>query len=253
MNSEWQSIVINEISAAIYVAAGTGKTQHRDRPNHGLVLNDAQSVKDYHFDDGSVLHTQGNSLFYLPKGSSYRVETIKLGSCCAINFEADIESAPFSVCLRKADRISNSFRTAADAWKNRDEFYKIAAMHALYAAIYQAHKELCKPYVSSERMKILNPAIEEINRNFTQNDLCVSHLAALCGVSEVYFRRLFLNALGVSPKEHIIQKRIEYAKSLLRSENFSLCEIALMCGYSESCHFSREFKKRVGVAPRDFV
>ncbi|MBE6591666.1 MAG: helix-turn-helix transcriptional regulator, partial [Ruminococcaceae bacterium] len=75
---------------------------------------------------------------------------------------------------------------------------------------------------------------------------------ALCGVSEVYFRKLFLNSFGVSPKEYMIQKRMDYAKNLLKSGDFSISEIATLCGYTESCHFSREFSKREGISPNQY-
>ncbi len=96
------------------------------------------------------------------------------------------------------------------------------------------------------------PAIEEIERSFTEREISVSRLAKLCGISEVYFRHLFLNAFGVSPKEYVIQKRMDYAKALLKSGDFSVTQVAALCGYAEPCHFSREFKERVGVSPNKY-
>ena len=125
-------------------------------------------------------------------------------------------------------------------------------MRALYDGIYQMQKEEQKQYISGRHLSLIAPAIQEINRSFTENELSISKLAALCGISEVYFRRLFLNAFGVSPKEYIIQKRIEYAKTLLSSEAFSVSEVAALCGYAEPCHFSREFSKRVGMSPTQY-
>ena len=54
---------------------------------------------------------------------------------------------------------------------------------------------------------------------------------------------------GVSPKEYITQKRIEYAKILLSSGDFLVSEVGILCGYAEPCHFSREFSRRVGMIP----
>ena len=112
--------------------------------------------------------------------------------------------------------------------------------------------EMKKSYVSKTHLSLISSAVEEIERSFTQNDLNVSRLAALCGISEVYFRRLFLNTFGISPKEYIIQKRIEYAKALLSSRDFSVTEVGILCGYAEPCHFSREFSRRVGISPAQY-
>ena len=49
MNDQWKNVIITKISAAVYVAPNTGKHIHKDRSYHGLVLNDANSVKDYDF------------------------------------------------------------------------------------------------------------------------------------------------------------------------------------------------------------
>ena len=72
MNKLWESAVITEISVAVYVAPNTGRHIHKNRPFHGFVLNDSEVVRDYCFESGYVMRTEGNSLFYLPKGSSRR-------------------------------------------------------------------------------------------------------------------------------------------------------------------------------------
>ncbi len=253
MNDSWKNIVITEISLAVYVAPHTGKTEHKNRSFHGLVLNDTDGVKDYYFDDGHILRTERGSLFYLPKGSSYCVKTIHYGGCYAINFDADIRDVPFAVTLRNSESLLHDFKTAINTLKSREFFGQAAAMRALYHAIYQIQCELNKQYIPSDRASILLPAIEKIERDFAENNLTVSQLAALCGTSEVYFRRLFLNRFGVSPKEYMIQKRMEYAKELLCSADFSVSEIATMCGYADAGHFSREFSRRIGVPPVQYL
>lgn len=100
MNKQWENITITEIGVAVYVAPNTGKHIHYDRPFHGFVLNDSSSVKDYVFDNGDVMRTEENALFYLPKGSSYHVEQLRMGGCYAINFDAEIEDEPFCINLK---------------------------------------------------------------------------------------------------------------------------------------------------------
>ena len=85
-----------------------------------------------------------------------------------------------------------------------------------------------------------------------RDDLSIKEMAELCGISEAYFRRLFIDKFGISPKDYIINRRIEYAKSLLKSCQFQINEIAEMCGYSEPCHFSREFSRHTGISPKEY-
>ena len=252
MNEQWKNIIITDISLAIYVPPNSGKHIHNNRPYHGLVLNDASSVKDYIFDDGRILHTVPNTLFYLPKGSSYHVESHQIGGCYAINFDSEIHDNPFSVSFRNTEALLHNFKAACDAWKSKSEYARLLSMRALYDGIYKMQKEQKRQYISKTQVSLIAPAVEEIERVFTQNDLTVCELAAMCGISEVYFRRLFLNTFGISPKEYIIQKRIEYAKTLLSSKDFSVGEVGILCGYAEPCHFSREFSKRVGISPMQY-
>ena len=252
MNELWESTIIAEISAAVYVAPNMGRHIHRNRPFHGFVLNDSEVVRDYCFENGYIMRTAGNSLFYLPRGSSYHVEQIQNGGCYAINFDADISDEPFCVSLRNSDQLLHNFKAATEAWKGGDPVRVALAMRALYDAIYRAQAELHKQYLPKAQRLIITPAVEVMDRRFTDNNLSVSYLAALCGVSEVYFRKIFLNSFGVSPKEYMIQKRMDYAKNLLKSGDFSISEIATLCGYTESCHFSREFSKREGISPNQY-
>ena len=253
MKQAWETIVITAIDLAIYVAPGTGAHEHRDRRSHGLVLNDADVVRDYCFHNGKILRTSGNSLFYLPKGSSYRVVTIRPGGCHAINFDASIDDEPFSFVPRDHDPLLQAFKAAAAAWKNNSAFRQNAAMGALYDAVCCLQKEAHRQYVPGNQAALIAPAVEVIEQELTDNALSVSSLATLCGMSEVYFRKVFQHVFGLSPKEYIIRRRMEYAKSLLQSESFTVSEVAALCGYSEPCHFSREFSRRVGVSPSRYI
>lgn len=249
MKINWENTVITEIALAVYVAPNTGKSVHRDRPFHGLVLNDEGAEKEYIFTDGRILHAKGGELFYLPKGSSYTVRDIKIGGCYAINFAAEIKCEPFSLSLRGRERILHNFRAAAAAWRRGETAKNALAMRALYDAVYRIESELPHIYLPSELTSRITPALVRAERDFTDPTLTVSVLASLCGISEVYFRRLFLAQTGLSPKEYLIKKRMEYARTLLLSGDFSVSEVARLCGYAEPCHFSREFDRFFGVSP----
>jgi AraC family transcriptional regulator len=125
-------------------------------------------------------------------------------------------------------------------------------MKSVYDIIYQIQKEMQRKYAPDAQYEMIMPAIEKISSDFTSNDISVKELATLCNISEVYMRKVFINKFGVSPKEYIIDKRISHAKQLLRSGQFSVSNVALLCGYREPSHFSNEFKKIVGVSPTEY-
>lgn len=82
--------------------------------------------------------------------------------------------------------------------------------------------------------------------------LTVSTLANLGNLSVSSFHRMFKKELGITPKEYIIEIRIEKAKKLLRRTNHSLTDIALLCGFSSSAYFSSAFLKSCDISPSQY-
>ena len=101
------------------------------------------------------------------------------------------------------------------------------------------------PYVLREALRI-------INEEYSSPTLTNEGLAAACGVSEVYFRRLFTNHLGTSPKQYIIDLRLKRAKQLLSEDVRSVREISENCGFSNPYHFARLFKEHEGLTPSEY-
>lgn len=207
------------------------------------------------FSDGSVLKTGPNEVYYLPKGSDYRVETVADGGCWAINFGLleQIDEKSFTLQFRNHEVVLKLFKDATAAWKEKTDYCNATIRKSIYHIIVLIKKEHRRSYMPSGKERLIQPAVDAINRDFTKNDLSVKALAKLCGISEAYFRRVFTDKFSVSPKEYIISLRIEYAKRLLQSAQFSVSQVARLCGYFEPCHFSREFSHIVGIAPSKYA
>ena len=99
------------------------------------------------------------------------------------------------------------------------------------------------------RFEIIKPAVSYIHDKYTAEKISVDMLSGLCGISPEYFRRIFKNFYGISPINYINNLRLSRAKELLESQLYSVSEVAMQCGYKEMCHFSREFKRAMGISP----
>jgi len=77
-------------------------------------------------------------------------------------------------------------------------------------------------------------------------------MADYCCLSEVQFRRVFVQETGMPPKLYLDQAKMEKAAELLRS-GFSASQVSSLLGYADQFHFSRRFKAIKGVSPRHFL
>lgn len=67
-----------------------------------------------------------------------------------------------------------------------------------------------------------------------------------------WFRKLFKSYTGLSPGQYYIQLKIEKAKELLRNENASIKSISFELNFQSSFYFSKIFKEKAGLNPRQF-
>jgi len=99
------------------------------------------------------------------------------------------------------------------------------------------------------------PAIERIRQHVLDSphaDLRVSVLAERAHVSERHLRRLFRDALDVSPREFVQRARLEQAQRLLCESRASVREVARRSGYASADGFSRRFEAAFRVSPRAY-
>ncbi|MEE0946350.1 MAG: AraC family transcriptional regulator [Acutalibacteraceae bacterium] len=255
MFENFNNLIIGKIAIAMYVAPGTGTAIHNNRPFHGLVLSSKGRNVDIIFSDGTVLKTLENDILYLPKGSDYTVVTHSHGEgCWAINFDLldEINTKPFVIKFQNTEQLTELFKKSITAFYNSNDYSNMIIRKNLYQILLTIKKEYDKKYIPSEKTLLLKPAVDIMNTQYMNRDLTVENLSAICGISVAYFRRLFTEKYSVSPKEYIIKRRMDYAKKLIISQQFSISEIAEMCGYFEPCHFSRKFKRYFNVSPSNF-
>jgi AraC family transcriptional regulator len=90
-----------------------------------------------------------------------------------------------------------------------------------------------------------------VGDNLTE-DLSLSQLAALSGVSPRYFAELFRQSMGCPPHRYVLLQRIERAKQGLRDPTFSVTQAGVDAGFQNPSHFARVFRKFVGVSASRF-
>jgi AraC-like DNA-binding protein len=97
----------------------------------------------------------------------------------------------------------------------------------------------------------IRQAIEQLGL-YHYRQWTVDQLAQLAGLSAVQFFRSFRKATGMSPMQYLHRQRMNHAQRRLVEGRDSVKEIAEQVGYLDQFHFSRDFKRWTGVAPKFF-
>lgn len=251
--------VISQIKVALQMPAGSGTPTHKNRPTHGLSYN-VNHVSTYKFSDGTTLTVNSGDCIFIPQNSSY-VVTKNTDRCdknsyfYAINFISSPQNTyrPQVFHVRGKAEVESLFLKATVAWRKKNVGFYEETFSDLYKIIKILKKENLSYAHQSKITNILSPAINYINENYTVENIRISKLAQLCNVSQPYLRKLFDLAFSVSPAVYMRNLRINYAKELINSGEYSIADVSFISGFSDVSYFSREFKKSTGLTPKDYA
>lgn len=81
----------------------------------------------------------------------------------------------------------------------------------------------------------------------------IRDVARFIGIDRTYLYRIFSASERMSPKQYLMQVRIDAAKKMLLSGRYSVGETALSCGFSDAASFCSRFKRVTGMTPKAFA
>jgi AraC family transcriptional regulator len=90
-------------------------------------------------------------------------------------------------------------------------------------------------------------------RTHLDRDLSLTELAEVINISPTYFASLFKQTMGISPRQYVIQQRVEQAKLMLSKTDLEIADIALQVGFSSQSHLTQHFKRFTGKTPSRFA
>ena len=121
-----------------------------------------------------------------------------------------------------------------------------ALLYEIYAAVVKA---ATLAELSSEHTVRLDRVMDYLQENYTDPNLTVEQLAALCNTSAVHFRRTFSRLYHTSPVKFITALRLGRARELLLNTDLPVGEVCKACGYTSLYYFDRVFKREFGIQP----
>jgi len=81
--------------------------------------------------------------------------------------------------------------------------------------------------------------------------ISLDELSSLCSVHKVTISKYFAKYVGSTVLLYQRKIRMIRAMELIHSNEYSLTEVAFLCGFSDQSHFTRYFRQMFGFLPKD--
>lgn len=238
-------IIITAIDSVVTVYSPKGRYDTMvNRGSYGLSFTSDGQITYTH--NGKSFISAPNTAVILPKGQTYTIHGDKDGNFPVINFECENFSADTIITfpIENIKPVMKEFENLKSLFVYNKS--PLLIMSSLYNLIYSI--AIADTYGKNP----LYPAIEFMESNFA-SEISNSILARKCHISEEHFRKQFTKIYGISPKQYIINIRLNMAKQLLSEGTLKINAISEKCGFSNPYHFCRLFKDKTGITPSEYM
>lgn len=249
----------HEFTEIVVVLGGAGfhRTQHSEYPIepgdafliqagqiHGYRIPERIYIANVLFDEAALqipmndLHTMPgyHALFTLEP--LYRKEH---------NFETRLRLAPDQ--LAHVSALIDEFELEAEC--QQPGYVLMTVSHFVQIVVYlsRCYAEADAPAIRP--LLAVGEAIGYLESRLAE-PIALGELAKVAHMSESSLLRAFKRATGRSPIDYHLRLRVGRACDLLRLEHRSITEIAYEVGFTDSNYFTRQFRKTMGMTPRDY-
>ncbi len=203
---------------------------------------------------GDRIRLTKNDVTFVPKGYEYNINTTTDEEVIVIHFRASFSEPPSISSFHSIypDAFVSLFEKLLFTWQNRPCGY-IYRMDALFLSILeQIERQMVEMQADSVIYRIQH-SVDIMHANLSNPTLSVDSLASEAGYCPSYFRRIFHNEMGISPKEYLTNIRIRHAIALLESGYYSVERVSELSGFTGAKYFSTVFKRTTGKTPSSYL
>lgn len=247
--SIWNEMTVTRVDSIFTVSSPRGRFfEMNGREHYGLSFCKDGGRITYRM-DGKEYVSDRTVAVLLPIGGHYTLHGDRAGEFPLINFECDLPpiAREIAVCpLRNPESYLRRYeRMRALMLTGKDHAGIMSLLYDILADL--AHEE------EENLPSVLAPAIAHLGAHLSDPDLTVAKLSQTVNLSEPYFRKLFKEAYGTSPRQYLLELRIRQAKQLLSEKALTVTAISEACGFASVYHFCRAFKRAAGLTPTEYA
>ncbi len=140
---------------------------------------------------------------------------------------------------------------SSDYAKKIEQLPGVSMASKLMSEMFEGYCNLVRRKSMRHYSPLVEKAIACVDADLTA-DLTLRSIAKMNGVSDSYFSTLFKKETGETFIQYVTEKRIDFAKNLLRTTNLQIQTIAQHCGIFDVHYFSKMFKAKVGKTPKEY-
>jgi AraC-like DNA-binding protein len=209
------------------------------------------------------------ALAFAPVGATYKLRVTNTAPGIVMSYRPGFENRLAGENLRRdvrewrlveyePDPAAAQLGRMAQAWFEAEARPDPLYLESLGVAIFArgAHLalrdgQLWRPAAVTGYEARVQRAIDYAHANLA-GPVALTEMAAAAYVSPYHFLRVFKAATGETPHTFVIRLRVERARHLLLSRDWSVEFIALECGFASASHLGQAFRKLTGETPSAF-
>lgn len=204
-----------------------------------------------------ILYPPGMKQWYQGNNAPFRHHWIHFDGPQISRFLSDQQlPAGYAFSIPAAGDVSSEIaRIQKECLEQRPHWQAIAAslLHVLLCTLARQQQEQnLKPH----RRHASHDTLRQVRRKVHQQlhaRWTVAAMASMARLSKTRFSVLYHEIFGISPIEDLLGARLQYCCWLLTNTQLSVSEIAGKCGFDNLAYFSRQFRKRIGCPPSDYL
>lgn len=234
------------VNSAIYPMTNKG------RKHHGFIFT-LKGTETYHFENRDIVAVP-NSVLYLPKESGYSItlegeESVVL----LIDFElhSSEEREAFCVCFGEDASVGSLFAEAERVWNLKGSDCPSVSKSIFYRICSRLIRK-CESCLNTDSYALIEESVKYLHRHYLENSFRIEHLSEIAKISSRYYEKLFYQKFGMTPKEYVLNLKMERGKELLLCEKNMVRDVAFQLGYSDIYHFGKMFKAKTGYTPSQY-
>lgn len=230
---------------------------HEDcKPGHSFgpfvrthwLLHYVQSGKGIFEREGKKYKVSEGDIFVIPpyKQTYYEADLKQPWEYTWIGFtsgELFLNTLPAVIRIQSAEKIFREMSQCANLGAGKSAFLS-SKLWELFSFYLEGKPEEEPDYVKY--------ALNRIQTEY-MNGIKIESIASELHIDRSYLSTLFSRYMGVSIKDYLTDLRLNKAAELMKEYGQSPSSAAFSTGYSDIYNFSKMFKKKFGVSPRNFM